>query len=436
MEAAVARATAKGTSRDRNPIRTTSGELFPDGSAIELVTTGTADDSGLGLLFWDGEQSIIAPQIKHGGKIYEPLNLHPSLREAVKLPREAAPYGKTEPLVANVREIFERYLGLPVREATLLALWAITTWFSDCVSSPPTLSLSGPDMSLGVTLLVILNSLSRHPLLLTDITRRGFCSLVPLLRPTLLVNQPGLAPKILALWHATNFHGLFVPGKGGTVVNVTCSKAFFGGLENAACPWTDAAIHLALPPAQGGLPRFDERLQRDIAERYQPQLLMYRLQNFRRVREYRSVADESGFSNRGVARDLAACVQGEQDIVQAVTPLLQPLLEEESARRSWDPNLAIIEVIWIPSHTVKELPVDEITGLTNTLLRDRGETLEYSSEEVGWKLRAMGFYRRRNGNGMVLRFSRDNILRIHQLAERFALKLTVVDGCSDCALRK
>jgi hypothetical protein len=133
---------------------------------------------------------------------------------------------------------------------------------------------------------------------------------------------------------------------------------------------------------------------------------------------------------------LAACVQGEQDIVQAVTPLLQPLLEEESARRSWDPNLAIIEVIWIPSHTVKELPVDDITGLTNTLLRDRGETLEYSSEEVGWKLRAMGFYRRRNGNGMVLRFSRDNILRIHQLAERFALKLTVVDGCSDCALRK
>jgi hypothetical protein len=433
----MANATAKDKSRNKKPILTTSGELFPDGSAIELVTTGTTDESKLALLFWNGEQSIIASQIKHGGKIYEPLNLHPSLREAVKFPRGAASYGTTETLVANVREIFERYVGLPGREATLLALWAITTWFADCVSKPPTLSLSGPDLSLGVTLLLALNCLCRHPLFLTDITRGTFCSLVSLLRPTLLVYQPGLSPKILSLWHATNFRGLFVPWQRGAVLNVASSKAFFGGMPTAVSPWNADAIHLALPPVQGQLPSLNEQQQTQIADLLLPQLLEYRLRNFRRVCEFSSAGKESGGAD-AIANYLAAsaCMQGEDSIIQAVTPLLEPVPEDESARRCWDPNLAIMEVVWSPSHTVKELSVSEITGLTNTLLRKRGETLEYCSEEIGWKLRDMGFCRRRNGGGMVLQFSRDNVLRIHQFAQRFALNLTAVDGCSDCALRK
>jgi hypothetical protein len=432
----MANATAKDKSRNKKTILTTSGELFPDGSAIELVSDPSANNNGLALLLWNGTRSVIAPTAEHDGKVYEPPDLHASIHRAVKLPREATPYGTTKILVANIREVFEHYVGLPVNEATLLAMWAITTWVSDCVSSPPNLLLSGVDASLGVTVLLGLSCLSRHPLPLTDITRRAFCSLVPLLRPTLLVNQPGLSPKILALWHATNFRGLFVPGNADTIVNVTCSKAFFGGMDTPACPWTDASIHLALSPAQNHLPRLTQHQQEEIAERYQPQLLMYRLQNFRRVLESRTAAHDSKSSNSGIARDLATCFQDEQNLLQAVTPLLQSQEQDAAARRGCDTNLVIIEVIWLPSHEAREISVSEITDLINALLRDRDSTLEYSAEEIGWRLRDLGFCRHRNGRGMVLQFSRENILRVHQLAQRFGLNLSAADGCADCVRRK
>jgi hypothetical protein len=240
---------------------------------------------------------------------------------------------------------------------------------------------------------------------------------------------------MFTLWHATNFRGLFVPGNADTVVNVTCSKAFFGGMDTPACPWTDASINLALSPAQNHLPRLTQRLQEEIAERYQPQLLMYRLQNFRGVLESRSAADDSKSSNSGIARDLATCFQG-QNIVQAVTPLLQSQEQDAAARRGCDINLVITEVIWPLSHEARESSVSEITKLINALLRRRDSILEYSAEEIGWRLRGLGFCRHRNGRGMVLQFSRENILRVHQLAQRFGLNLPAADGCADCVRRK
>ena len=94
--------------------------------------------------------------------------------------------------------------------------------------------------------------------------------------------------------------------------------------------------------------------------------------------------------------------------------------------------MAILEVIWAPLHETKEITVNRITELTNALLRCRGEVLEYSAVEIGWKLRNLGLYRHRNGSGMVLRFSREHSLIIHQLAQRFALSLSPASNCPYC----
>jgi hypothetical protein len=66
-----------------NPqVRITCGETLPDRVVIDLVAL--ANQERLGLPVWEGnEKPIIAPAIESGGIVYEPPDLHPSVREAV-----------------------------------------------------------------------------------------------------------------------------------------------------------------------------------------------------------------------------------------------------------------------------------------------------------------------------------------------------------------
>jgi hypothetical protein len=421
--------TAKNNSGGKKRVLQTSGEIFLDGSAIELVASGLVDDQ-LKLLFWDGTKAIIAPEAEREQLIYKPPDLHASISQAIRLPRGETAFGKSGALFAEIRNLFENYIGLSEREAALLTLWVITSWFPDCVPNPPQLSISGPDTRLGIKLLLLLHCLCRHALLITDLNRHSFCSLVPLMRPTLLVSQPGLSPKLLSLWHATAFSGVFVPGKEGSLVNVTCSKAFFRGMESAPCSWGDDALHLALPLARGQFPPLDESRRSEIADRFQPRLLRYRLKNFRRVQE--SAAAPPTAPDSGTGRNLAAYVEVDDDIAKSAATLLQSQEQDAVARRGCDVNRAVVEVIWTPSHERGEISVSEIQGLTNALLRARGETTEFSSEEIGWRMRDLGLYRHRSAKGMILKFSRDSRARIHQLSRDFNLKLALMNGCTDC----
>jgi hypothetical protein len=96
----------------------------------------------------------------------------------------------------------------------------------------------------------------------------------------------------------------------------------------------------------------------------------------------------------------------------------------------------MIEVTWAPSHQEREISLSRIAELTSALLRCRGEILEYSAAEIGWKLRNLGFRRHRNGRGMVLRFSLENRLLLHQLAARWSLNLPATSSCSLCSERE
>jgi hypothetical protein len=418
------RQTTSNNSRAEKKDLSTAGEIFRDGSLIELVMSGSANNNELALLSWNGKKAVVAPEVEHGGYRYEPIQLHCSLRQAVRFPNGAASYGTTRQLFAEIAGLFERYIGLSKPEAALSAGWSTTTWFSDRMSSPPPLLVSGPDMGQAVTLFRLLSCLCRRPLMLADISRSATRSLPMFLRPTLLVNQPDLSPKIRALWSVSNYRGLFVLGKGGVVLDIACCKAVYLGLEGLADPWCDSALHLALSPVQRERPLLSAHEQAEIANRFQPRLLMFRLRNFHGVSESCPAAGRL---------NLPACIREEPEFAQAVIPLLRRQEQDALARRTCDVNVVVVEVLWAPSHEAEEVTVSQITDLTNTLLRCRGETLEYSAEEIGWKLKNLGLYRHRNGSGMVLRFSRENRLRIHQVAEHFGLTLPAADGCRDCA---
>ena len=192
-------------------------------------------------------------------------------------------------------------------------------------------------------------------------------------------------------------------------------------------------MHLALPPAHRDFPPLDERQLSEIAQDLLPELLMYRLRNLDEVRKFSPSKLGSTFVGSEVARNLAAGVLGEAEIVESIAPFLRLLERHKIAQRGCDVHLAMIEVTWAPSHTDRELSISRMTELTNALLRHRGEVLEYSAGEIGWKLRNFGFRHHRNGKGMVLQFSHENRLLLHQLAARLSLNLRPVADCALCS---
>jgi len=139
------------------------------------------------------------------------------------------------------------------------------------------------------------------------------------------------------------------------------------------------------------------------------------------------------FPESELAQSLSACAWYEPELMETVTPLLRGLVEEATARRKLEAEVVVLEVLWEPAHQVPEISVKKITEYLNLRLRTRGGHYEYREEEVGWILRNRGFDRRRNGSGMVLRFSGDNTPLLHRLVRRFGLDLPELPGCAVCA---
>src|SRR2546426_12791893 len=163
----------------------TAGEVFPGGTAIELVS-GSAP-SKPDLLLWNGTKAIIASQVEHDGRIYEATELTASFYSATLLPSGCIDYGSVRELSAAIADLFTRHLGLSEPESSLLAHFSISSWFADCVPTAPGLAIYGPVQGQGIDLLRLLRCFCRRPLMLADITPAGLRSLPMYFHPTLLI---------------------------------------------------------------------------------------------------------------------------------------------------------------------------------------------------------------------------------------------------------
>jgi hypothetical protein len=92
--------------------------------------------------------------------------------------------------------------------------------------------------------------------------------------------------------------------------------------------------------------------------------------------------------------------------------------------------------LWGTIHDRKQkaVRVDELAKFVNALLRSRGETLTYSAEEVGWKLRDLNIARHTSSSGRQVLLGRNTSQSVHRLAQVYDLPCTqrVEAGCPAC----
>ena len=411
------------------------GEIFDDGAIIELVS-GSSGSSKPNLLLWNGPKATVGPRVEHGGCIYEAAELPPSLYRATRFPSRCSDYGSARSLFAAITDLFRHHLDLPERESSLLACFSIGTWLADQLPTAPTLTISGPDQELGINVLRLLSCVCRHPLLLAEVTPGGFRSLPRQLSLTLLLNQQELKPNMQRLLRASNYRGLHLPGNRGSVVDPYGPKAIFCGNDDAIDTLGGGVIHISAAPSQLQSSALDERVQNEIADDFQPRLLMYRLKNFGKVRESPVDVSTFTFSTRQLAHTLAACFPEDPELARDAVQLFRPQDEEVRGQRSGDVDCAIVEVLWGIIHGRKQgaVRVDELAKFVDALLRSRGETLTYSAEEIGWKLRNLNIPRHSSSSGRQVLLGRRTSQLVHRLAQAYDLPCTqrVEASCPDC----
>jgi hypothetical protein len=180
----------------------------------------------------------------------------------------------------------------------------------------------------------------------------------------------------------------------------------------------------------------DEHAQSEIANDFQPRLLMYRLKNSGKVREREVDVSKFTFPTRQLARTVAAFFPEDLELARDTVQLPRPQDEQIREQRYRDVNCAIVEILWGMIHRGKQraVSVDKLTGGVNALLRDRGEFLEYSAEEVGWKLHHLNIPRHTRSSGRQVLLGQETNQRVHRLAQAYDLPCShhIEANCPGC----
>jgi hypothetical protein len=252
----------------------------------------------------------------------------------------------------------------------------------------------------------------------------------------LLLDQQELKPNMQRLLRASKYRGLHLPGNRGSVVDLYGPKAIFCGNDAAMDTLGAGIIHISVTPSQLQSSVLDDRVQDEIANKFQPQLLMYRLKNSQKTRESRVDGLEFTFAMRQLARTLAMCFPEDSQLARDTVQLLRPQDEEVRGQRSRDVNCAIVEILWAMIHERKqrEVKVAELAKDVTALLQSRGETREYRAEEIGWKLKGLNIHRHSDRSGRQVLLERETSQSVHRLARAYDLPCSpgVRAGCPDC----
>jgi hypothetical protein len=165
-------------------------------------------------------------------------------------------------------------------------------------------------------------------------------------------------------------------------------------------------------------------------------MLAYRLTNYSRIRISHVHGMNFTHQTCEIATNLAACIVDDAELASGVVPLLKE--QDDIVRGQPDRKLdaAILGAVLACLHEQKSdrVQVKEITALANTLLRTRGEIVEYKPEEVGHRLDGFSLGRTRQNEGMFLLLGRDTSRLLHRLALGYGVSWDVdsAPACPDC----
>jgi hypothetical protein len=232
-------------------------------------------------MLFDGESARIAPRVEHNHQVYVAQAIDPVIARELYLPEEFRPSESALQLAADVTHLVQKYCGLEVEAAELLARFFFANWLADALPAAPSLVIIGPESREVTQLLVLTKCLSRHALVLTEVTPRELRSLPTSLGLTLAIDQPTITENLERLLNASRKHVTKIPHRGSLF------SPYFSKLIHCADQfqaWPIKAVKLLIVPSARAMSLLDDQAQARIAKDFQPRMISLRFDNFATVR--------------------------------------------------------------------------------------------------------------------------------------------------------
>jgi hypothetical protein len=424
----MARASKKDTSKKHLAQTLTAGEVFPDGSLLEIVRNLSGAERPA-LLYWDGHHATVAPEIEIDGRHYAPLKIDRGLWQHLHLPSKFVVCGSTAELFDRVRSLITKYSGLTDGYAELLTYFVFASYFVDCLQIGPCVVLHGCAGAEAVGVLRLLAWFCRHPVLLTDVGLR-----VPEgLRPTRLICRPGTSlEKYLAPLQLSGFATF----RRNCLHELSGATAIYNGEGEPRNPFLDSCLEIPIFPSRVLFSCSDEEREAAPLEEIRDQLLSYRLVHFSRVKTSNFDVPQFNGPVRGLARALGACIVDAPALQASLVVQLQTRDEAVKLDRISEIPSILLEALLVCCHERRPaVYVQEIADVANDILSRHDEILKLSARQVGGKLKNLGFRTERlDAAGRGIYVLGENCRRVHELAKMYGVPSlqTGLLGCPQC----
>jgi hypothetical protein len=405
----------------------TCGEVFPDGSTLDLVRC--ANDVGPQLHCFDGKDARFGEQLAVAGREYRPAELDGAAR-LVRLPKRCLPFASTKKLFADLQELFVRH-GFSPEVALLATFFGVATWFADVLPAAPCLVVVGPALEAAL-FLDLLSCTARRSLAISEFTRAAISVSPMQLHPTLLISAEFLSKPSIALFKISNRKPALVPVK-GRLEEIYCSKALYSPQIFSSDQLGEYALQVDLLPFNSRLPNLHHAYREEIAEKFQGRLLDYRARNVLQVQQSSFDAPDLASSARMLARLYGAPIVGAAELQAELLGLLRT--HEEQRYASNLTNLRYVVIESLLHHLHKEpgarLGVGKLTDTANAILQGRGDGATRDPREIGAVLKSLGVRKKRQKDGFAFVLDADLNRNIHRVARGLGV-LVVKQGAPEC----
>lgn len=403
---------------------------------IVEVVYGFNDSSCPRVMQWRGTAETLDYFDDHGSRhiLGKSFDL---IRDAMVLPKIRVTYGTTRNLFDSIRSMLSREAGLIEPTISLVTYWTLMSWFADVLPLAPTLAITGGEYEADL-LLRALACVCRYPILLGGIDPLTARMLpTDIMVPTLLLYEPQLTARMASLLATSKSPGYFVPVRGG-LQDLYCPKAIYLGEHQGKYVLGASSMSVNLLPATDTAVVKQRFSRREFTLDFQNKLLRYRINNYYMVRDSEfALPTEFMPSTAALAHVLAAAIVGDDDLKQAVVPLLSSVDDQLCEARRASLESVLLEAVLSFCHEQQRQSVlaREIAEKVNGIYENMGEPLQVNEEKVGHALKRLGLFTRRLSNkGRGLELAKDIQLQVHELAHRHQGDAILHNqpGCPNC----
>jgi len=406
----------------------TDSAVLADGRILDLVNAGPAGSiQDLSWVAWRNGEFIQAREIEYNGAMYIPPRLPQGLEGAAQLPTAIGPLVAARALIEDIGTRARTFLGIPADDATLIALFALSTFFFDRLGVAPYLTVCGPPGSGKSTLLRFLRCVTRRPLHAGGISPASLYRLTDVLSPTLLIDEADFSNDKLSREYLRLLRNGDRPGAdiyvGARRYRTFCPKVICSRVPLDDAALSSRAIHITMLPTAESLPTLDQRAENKISTELQPKLERFRLEHYHDMRIARE-QDLDGLSPRmrEIARTLGASIAEEPELLERLMSCMRAQDRDSQVDKYAEPEWAVATALFEFAHR----PGDQvfIGNLTIEVGRILAELCEKSlSPHMVGRIarRSLGAETKKVGRGFYLELTRARRRHIHQLARNMGL---------------